>query len=323
VALLRGRGRIGPGAAAWGAAAVVALDLAGAGAGVCVLLRRDALAPPAPLAGPLTRAGLRVVTPFELTAARFPQRPPFEAIWMWGSRTLAPPWNVAQRVGNLEPYVGMVPARLARVLDARVPGARVALAGLWGIGGVVVPREPALAADVGLAPPFSTLAADAELPAFAVAIPHRPRAYVAPRVEARDEAAALAFALDPRSGPGELTVVEGPVPSAAARGSALVELDEPERVVVRADADAPALLVLNDGFSPGWTARVDGAPAPILAANYLARGVWIPPGGHVVEFRYRTPLLREGWLCAGALALALALSAGLARRPRAPSHATS
>ena len=46
-------------------------------------------------------------------------------------------------------------------------------------------------------------------------------------------------------------------------------------------------LVLSDAFAPGWSARVDGAPAPILRANGLFRAVRLVPGSHEVIMRYR------------------------------------
>ncbi|HSN16390.1 MAG TPA: hypothetical protein VLT61_17280, partial [Anaeromyxobacteraceae bacterium] len=70
------------------------------------------------------------------------------------------------------------------------------------------------------------------------------------------------------------------------------------------ESDGPALLVLNDQLVDGWSAAVDGRPAPIHAANFLARAGWVEAGRHEVAYRYRTPLWREGWL-----ALALALGA--------------
>jgi hypothetical protein len=80
-----------------------------------------------------------------------------------------------------------------------------------------------------------------------------------------------------------------PLVGAAPRplASARIVLYESRRVQVEADADAPALLVLNDADYPGWRAWVDGRPAPILAADHLFRGVLVPTGRHVVEFVYQ------------------------------------
>jgi hypothetical protein len=46
---------------------------------------------------------------------------------------------------------------------------------------------------------------------------------------------------------------------------------------------APGWLVLPESWAPGWSARVNGAPAPVLRANYAGRAVPVPAGeAHVV-----------------------------------------
>jgi len=50
--------------------------------------------------------------------------------------------------------------------------------------------------------------------------------------------------------------------------------------------NSKALVILNDTNFPGWQASIDGRSAPIFSANYLFRGVVVPSGTHVVEFRY-------------------------------------
>ena len=63
----------------------------------------------------------------------------------------------------------------------------------------------------------------------------------------------------------------------------------PRRIVLQAKADAPAVLLLNDRFSPIWKVSVDGKPAKLLRCNYLMRGVYLPPGSHTVAFRFSPP----------------------------------
>lgn len=46
------------------------------------------------------------------------------------------------------------------------------------------------------------------------------------------------------------------------------------------------VLVLADSFYPGWQVYVDGKKKEILRANFFFRGVPLPAGEYVVEFRY-------------------------------------
>jgi hypothetical protein len=74
------------------------------------------------------------------------------------------------------------------------------------------------------------------------------------------------------------------------------------RVVVA----APALLVEIDAFTPGWRAYLDGREASILQANVFGRAVAVPPGSHVVEWRFSPP-----WVVASLLASWIGLPLGL------------
>lgn len=70
-------------------------------------------------------------------------------------------------------------------------------------------------------------------------------------------------------------------------------------VVIDAEAAAAGVLVLSDAFYPGWTATLDGQPAPIVPVDLALRGVPVGPGQHRIEMTYRDPALRVG----GALSL--------------------
>ncbi len=117
-------------------------------------------------------------------------------------------------------------------------------------------------------------------------------------------------------------VVEGDVPTplleppydATASAPAAPELVAyaPERVELRTASERPALLLLRDAWDPGWSATVDGQPAPVLVADVHFRGVALEAGSHTVVFRYRAPGWRLGcglaalgvliWLLLAALA---------------------
>ncbi|MBN1825289.1 MAG: YfhO family protein [Candidatus Eisenbacteria bacterium] len=88
-----------------------------------------------------------------------------------------------------------------------------------------------------------------------------------------------------------------------------IERYEPDRVTVRARTPEPAFLLLADAWYPGWTATVDGEAARVYRADYAFRGVHVPAGEHVIDFRYRPASFRAG---AGVSAAAVLLTASLA-----------
>jgi hypothetical protein len=84
-------------------------------------------------------------------------------------------------------------------------------------------------------------------------------------------------------------------------------------VRIEVESAAPALLVLNDTNYPGWRAAVNGQDAPIVSANYLFRGVFVPAGKSVVEFRYQPRSFQAG---VGISLAAMLILAGLVFRER-------
>jgi Bacterial membrane protein YfhO len=82
-------------------------------------------------------------------------------------------------------------------------------------------------------------------------------------------------------------------------GTARIVDDRPERVVVETDAATPAYLVLADTFDPGWSATVDGQPAPIWPAYIAFRAVYLRQGAHTVVFTYRPAGFDQGLMLTG------------------------
>jgi hypothetical protein len=81
---------------------------------------------------------------------------------------------------------------------------------------------------------------------------------------------------------------------------------ECNRTRVRVKTDRDSYLVLSDQVYPGWHAYIDSKKTDIFVANGFTRAVSLPPGEHLVEFKYEPESLALGCiLCslAGVLAL--------------------
>jgi len=77
----------------------------------------------------------------------------------------------------------------------------------------------------------------------------------------------------PGSGPGaEPVVVSSEV------------VDNSARAVV--EGDATSLLVVSQDLAAGWSARIDGEPAELVAVDGALAGVFVPPGRHTVVLSY-------------------------------------
>jgi hypothetical protein len=99
--------------------------------------------------------------------------------------------------------------------------------------------------------------------------------------------------------------------------SELALRDGPNRVTIRAVLDAPGYLVLADTWYPGWHARVDDEPAPLLRANHAFRAVQLTAGEHIVDLVYRPTSVLVGAASSVATLglMLLGVIAGPRRRP--------
>ncbi len=139
-----------------------------------------------------------------------------------------------------------------------------------------------------------------------------PRAFVVPEATVvPDDAAARAALSAPDFDPASAALLAAPEGTPVRAGEEAPHAGttlgyEAERV--RVQAAGPGILILTDAFYPGWTARVDGVPAPILRADVMFRAVVLPEGEHTVEFVYAPRAWSVGWkLSLAGLALWLAL----------------
>jgi len=103
--------------------------------------------------------------------------------------------------------------------------------------------------------------------------------------------------------------------ASAARGTVHEVEREPARVVLDVESGAPAYLVLTLPHYPGWSATLDGHPAPIARANHAFTALDVPAGTHRVELRYEPASWRIGlWIAAASFALGLAAVWSSSRR---------
>ena len=157
-----------------------------------------------------------------------------------------------------------------------------------------------------------------------------PRAYLVPRVEEIPEDQMIEAMRATEWDPREIAFVPPGsglnLSAASLQGAANLVEYRPDRVVVRARSDRPALLVLADNYYEGWEAEVDGRAAEIILANNTFRGVPIPAGEHTVIFTFDPEDLYIGfWLYLGGFALLLGYGAWLLirRRRSAVAHAAA
>jgi hypothetical protein len=126
-----------------------------------------------------------------------------------------------------------------------------------------------------------------------------PRVYFASRVVPVDSEAAIAEDAMPEFDGAREALVDqeniasldpslaDPKKETATNARVAILSYERERIEIASETDHEGLLVLHDPYYPGWEARIDGAPAPIVKANLLFRGVQVAKGAHRVEFLFR------------------------------------
>jgi len=268
---------------------------------------------------------VRLATPLKANGARaLPGLDNHDSIVAAESRMGVPAHSVTGRVDQISTYTGLTPRRVENVFAAF----QETLGPVWwqalrrfGVSHVVAGT------------PINNR--DAEILAAAVAggrpvlfdavwgftvweVPHRPWASFAETVQsASSEGEALAFLLTSVKGEVSSVVAEGDVPQRLSPGRVFRIKREPERLYIEAESSGKGLLVVNDAWWPGWTAQIDGSPAPLLRADCLVRAVPWPGGKHVVEISYHPLEVRAGALASAVALLGLGVLFAIGiRKPR-------
>ena len=106
--------------------------------------------------------------------------------------------------------------------------------------------------------------------------------------------------------------------TAGAAGIAAIVRDDPGRIRVHTRADGRQLLVVAEAYDAGWTASIDGVPAPVERVNGDFIGCAVPAGDHDVVLEFRPVHLMVGKVISlSGLALALVLVLPLVSGARA------
>jgi hypothetical protein len=129
--------------------------------------------------------------------------------------------------------------------------------------------------------------------------------------------------------PHKVVLVANPIPASSPRAGATNTAEgtvefvsyKPKDIVLKAQAAAPSVLLLNDRYDSNWHVTVDGKPEPLLRCNYLMRGVQVPAGSHTVEFRYQPPI-GPLYISIAAVVVAIVLIGYLAFGARGASEKT-
>lgn len=92
----------------------------------------------------------------------------------------------------------------------------------------------------------------------------------------------------------------------APAGTATFKRYAPKEFVIQTEARTPTILLVNDKHDPNWKVFVDGKEEPLLRANFIMRGVYLPAGPHQVEFRF-LPSLTSFWISLSSMVVCLGL----------------
>ena len=101
-------------------------------------------------------------------------------------------------------------------------------------------------------------------------------------------------------------------PFDATSDRAEVTLDAPDRMVIATSTTASGLLMLSEVYYPAWRAYVDDQPTHVFVADGALRAIALPPGNHLVQFRFESLSLLIGSLISVASVVLLVTLAAVA-----------
>jgi hypothetical protein len=268
-----------------------------------------------------TSPRLHVSAAAEAMAARSMRDDNMASIQAQSSRILSANLSIVHGVAALPGYDAATPRTLNQ-LSAAARDFGVKAMRLVGANYVVLPVEDAdkgKPAPLGLVPMLEIVP---QVRLYRVQSP-LPRVFLSGRAELTEQARLPVRLLSDEVLDGRVALLE---PESGARGldgamssPGVCQMESLHNGDVWASchADREAVAVFVEQFYPGWTAQVDGRPAPLWRANLLMRAVPLPAGDHRIHLHYQAEGVRAGQL--GSLLSLLAL-VGLAIGARSRSH---
>jgi hypothetical protein len=192
------------------------------------------------------------------------------------------------------------------------------------------PSRPACRVDIGMTGPRAARQLLIEDPDQAVRlvsteqswIYERPSAWPLVSAHARwrafpDQESLLAWAVARPPADADVAPFVGSHREPPAGGAAppVVRSSEIADNSVRAEVTggAESLLVVSQNLADGWTAKVDGKPAPIVPVDGALIGVFVPAGNHTVTLTYLPRTFLAGAGITGAALIGAGLAFGLPR----------
>jgi hypothetical protein len=157
---------------------------------------------------------------------------------------------------------------------------------------------------LGSDPRVSVYLNDAAMPGVAIV----PEVQVEP-----DSTRRIASLWSPTFDPAKTTIVDHQLLAlgqGGGTGTATIEGNGDDTLVVRARTNGPALLHVSRTYHPSWEAEVDGVVTPVVRANHALMAVPLSASGeHRVVMRYRPAIVRHSTTATlGTWAIVLLLS---------------
>ncbi len=90
----------------------------------------------------------------------------------------------------------------------------------------------------------------------------------------------------------QVALTAGDPAAAAGLGSARIVKYEDQQVEIDCKINRECFLILTDTYHPAWKAYLQGQPVEIHRADFLFRGVKLPPGHHILTFEFDARLNR-------------------------------